>query len=76
MDNKLNLTAVFEKAEEGGYIAYIEEIPGVNTQGETILEAKENLYEALQLVLEVNRELSQKCSLSKNVIKESLNFIN
>ena len=76
MDNKLNLTAVFEKAEEGGYIAYIEEIPGVNTQGEIILEAKENLYEALQLVLEVNRELSQKCSLSKNVIKESLNFIN
>ena len=76
MDIKLNLTAVFEKAEEGGYIAYIEEIPGVNTQGETILEAKENLYEALQLVLEVNRELSQKCSLSKNVIKESLNFIN
>ena len=76
MDNKLNLTAVFEKAEEGGYIAYIEEIPGVNTQGETILEAKENLYEALQLVLEVNRELSQKGSLSKNVVKESLKFIN
>ncbi len=44
MDNKLNLTAVFEKAEEGGYIAYIEEIPGVNTQGETISEAKENLH--------------------------------
>ena len=76
MDNKLNLTAVFEKAEEGGYIAYIEEIPGVNTQGETIPEAKENLYEALQLVLEVNRELSQKGSLSKNVVKESLKFIN
>ena len=76
MDKKINLTAVFEKAEEGGYIAYIEEIPGVNTQGETILEAKENLYEALQLVLEVNRELSQKGSLSKNVVKESLKFIN
>ncbi|MBI4646718.1 MAG: type II toxin-antitoxin system HicB family antitoxin, partial [Bacteroidia bacterium] len=34
------LTAVFESAEEGGYIAYIEEMPGVNTQGETIDEAK------------------------------------
>jgi len=76
VDKKINLTAVFEKAEEGGYIAYIEEIPGVNTQGETITEAKENLYEALQLVLEVNRELSQKGSLSKNVVKESLKFIN
>ena len=75
MNKRLNLTAVFEKAEEGGYIAYIEEIPGVNTQGETISEAKENLYEALQLVLEVNRELSQKGTIKKNVIKESINFI-
>ena len=41
MNKNLNITAVFEKAEEGGYIAYIEEIPGVNTQGETIQEAKE-----------------------------------
>lgn len=75
MDKRLNLTAVFEKAEEGGYIAYIEEIPGVNTQGETISEAKENLYEALQMVLDVNREISQKDSLNKEVIKESFNFI-
>ena len=55
MNKKLNITAVFEKAEEGGYIVYIEEIPGVNTQGETIQEAKRNLSEALKLVLEVNR---------------------
>jgi predicted RNase H-like HicB family nuclease len=75
MDKRLNLTAVFEKAEEGGYIACIEEIPGVNTQGETISEAKENLYEALQMVLDVNREISQKDSLNKEVIKESFNFI-
>jgi hypothetical protein len=44
MEAKLNLTAVFEEAEEGGYIAYIVEIQGVNTQGETLEEAKENLY--------------------------------
>ena len=56
MNKKINLTFVFEKADEGGYIAYIEEIPGVNTQGETLQEAKENLFEALELVLEVNRE--------------------
>ncbi|MDQ3020164.1 MAG: type II toxin-antitoxin system HicB family antitoxin [Bacteroidota bacterium] len=56
MNKKINLTSVFEKADEGGYIAYIEETPGVNTQGETLEEAKENLFEALELVLEVNRE--------------------
>ncbi|MEP7145857.1 MAG: type II toxin-antitoxin system HicB family antitoxin [bacterium] len=58
MNKKINLTSVFEKAEEEGYIPYIEEIPGVNTQGETLKEAKENLFEALELVLEVNREVS------------------
>jgi len=36
MEAKINLTVVFEEAEEGGYIAYIEEIHGVNTQGETL----------------------------------------
>lgn len=50
MEAKVKLTAVFEEAEEGGYIAYIEEIPGVNTQGETLEEAKENLADALELV--------------------------
>lgn len=32
MEAKLKLTAIFEKAEEGGYVAFIEELPGVNTQ--------------------------------------------
>ena len=75
MKNDIKITAVFEEAEEGGYIAYIEEIPGVNTQGETLEEAKENLYDALELVLEVNREISQKESLNKNVIKESFSLV-
>jgi len=75
MKNDIKITAVFEEAEEGGYIAYIEEIPGVNTQGETLEEAKENLYDALELVLEVNREISQKESLKKNVIKESFSLV-
>ncbi len=75
MDKNINLTTVFEKADEGGYIAYIEEIPGVNTQGETIEEAKENLFEALELVLEVNRELSQKESINKKVIKEIIRLV-
>ena len=56
MEAKINLTAVFEEAKEGGYIAYIEEIPGVNTQGETLAEAKENLADALEMVTTANRE--------------------
>ncbi|MCW3108534.1 MAG: hypothetical protein JWQ09_3040 [Segetibacter sp.] len=48
----LKLTSVIEEASEGGYISYFEEIPGVNTQGETFEEAKANLTEALELILE------------------------
>jgi len=51
MEN-LELTAVFVEAEEGGYVAYIDQMKGVITQGETIGEAEENLYDALQMFLE------------------------
>ncbi len=46
------MTAVFEPCDEGGYIAYIDEIPGINSQGETIDEAKENLSDAINMVFE------------------------
>lgn len=49
-------TAIFEEAEEGGYIAFAAELPGAITQGETIEETRENLREAIELVLEANRE--------------------
>jgi predicted RNase H-like HicB family nuclease len=49
-------TAVFQKHGRW-YVAYIEEIPGVNTQGRTMAEARENLKEALELILQVNRSL-------------------
>ena len=62
--NNLPFTAVFVEEPEGGYSAYVEEIPGANSQGETLEEAKENLKEAVQLVLETNKILSQK-----NVLK-------
>jgi predicted RNase H-like HicB family nuclease len=48
----IELTAVFEPCEEGGYIAYIREIDGINTQGETIEEAKEYLVDAVNLMFE------------------------
>ncbi|HEX8410511.1 MAG TPA: type II toxin-antitoxin system HicB family antitoxin [Thermoanaerobaculia bacterium] len=51
-----SFTAVFQPADEGGYIAWVEELPGANTQGETLDEARENLKEAIELILEVNRE--------------------
>jgi len=52
-------TAVIEKHGRW-YIAYVEEIPGVNTQGRTLAEARENLKEALQLILEENRRLAPR----------------
>jgi len=56
MNIKTGLTAVFEQVGDD-YIGYIEEMPGVNTQGATIKEAKANLQEALELILEVRREI-------------------
>lgn len=65
----INFTAVFEKSPFG-YIGYVEELPGANTQGETIEETKENLIEAVQLVLESNRQLSEEELIGKEIIKE------
>jgi len=51
---RISLTAVYKKVPEG-YVAFVEELPGANTQGYTLEEARENLEEAIQLVLESNR---------------------
>jgi predicted RNase H-like HicB family nuclease len=64
-------TAVFEPASEGGWIAWVEELPGAVTQGETIEEARENLTEAVELILEANRELRQ-ASAVEGVIRETI----
>ncbi len=58
---KLQLTKVFQKVPEG-YIGFVEELPGANTQGATLAEARANLEEAIQLVLEANRALSEEPS--------------
>lgn len=52
----MTFTAVFRKFPEG-YAAFVEELPGANTQGKTLEEARKNLTEAVQLVLETNRTL-------------------
>jgi len=74
--SNIEMTAIFEPCDEGGYIAYIEEIPGINSQGETIEEAKENLTDAINLIFEERRE-SQKSDRNKSVkklITQTLSF--
>ena len=67
----MKLTAVFQKVPEG-YIAFVEELPGANTQGDTLDEARNNLTEAVELVLEANRALSEESLQGKTVIREPL----
>jgi predicted RNase H-like HicB family nuclease len=71
--NNINLTAVFEPCEEGGFLAYIDEIKGINTQGETIEEAKENLADAINLVFEEIRA-ERSLGKAKNSIKQNITF--
>ncbi len=65
------LTAVFEKVPEG-YIGFVQELPGPNTQGDTLEEARANLQEAVSLVLEANRTLAEETLGGKTVIREPL----
>ena len=70
---ELTLTAIYEEAEEGGYIGYVAELPGANTQGETLEEVRENLGEAIQLILEANRqEFERHFSTKARVTRERL----
>lgn len=68
---ELKLTTVFRKVPEG-YIAFVEELPGANTQGATLEEARENLKEAVELVLEANRILAEEELTEKDLIRETM----
>ena len=67
---QIEFTAIYQEAPEGGYIAFIEELPGANTQGETLAEARENLREAVELMLEANRALAEEDIVGAKVIRE------
>jgi predicted RNase H-like HicB family nuclease len=72
---ELTFTAVFEEvpsSEGGGYCAYVEELPGANTQGETLEEARENLKDAIKLLLETRREMLGEEVGSHRIIREKL----
>lgn len=58
------------KKVKGGYVAFVEELPGANTQGKTLAEARTNLAEAVQMVLEANREMAEETLKGKDVIRE------
>ena len=64
-------TAVFEQ-EGDWWVGYVEELPGANTQGRTLEETRDNLKEAVQLVLEANRELARRQAEGHTVIREEL----
>jgi predicted RNase H-like HicB family nuclease len=68
---QLELTAVYRRTP-AGYVAFVEELPGANTQGETLDEARENLREAVALVLEANRALAEEDLAGADVIREPL----
>jgi len=64
-------TAVYERDGEW-WIGFVEELPGANTQGRTLEEARENLVEAVHLVLQANREITRRETEGKNVIREEI----
>ena len=69
----LTLTKIFQKVPEG-YLAFVEELPGANTQAETLDKARNNLEEAIQLVLEANRFLAEEQLQGQDIISESIMY--
>ena len=67
----IQFTAVFEKVPEG-YIGFVEELRGANTQGRTLDETRENLQEAIALIFEANRVLAEESIQGREVIREPL----
>ena len=68
----MKLTAVFVPCPEGGYAAFVEELPGANTQGETLDEARANLREAVALVTEGYRLLAGEAVAGRGAHREEL----
>ena len=71
----LTLTAVYEEVPEsegGGYVAYTEELPGAISEGDTLEEARDNLRDAIEIVLEANRELNGRPQPHQRVTREKI----
>jgi predicted RNase H-like HicB family nuclease len=70
---KPSFTAVYKRVPEG-YVGFVQELPGANTQGATLEEVRSNLEEAVELVLEANRTLAEEALAGEDVIREPLRF--
>ena len=68
---KNSYTAIYKKTKKW-YLGWIEEVPGVNSQGKTLKEVKENLREAVQLVMETNRILTRVEAGTTGITRERL----
>ncbi|HEY8749078.1 MAG TPA: type II toxin-antitoxin system HicB family antitoxin [Tepidisphaeraceae bacterium] len=66
-----HFTAVFEQ-DGPWWIGYVEELPGANTQGTSLDEARENLKDAVAMILEANRELAERELAGRTVVKEDI----
>ena len=68
----MKFTAIIEQGENGWFVGQVEEVPAAISQGKTISELKENLLDALRMVLDVNKEITEREYLGKTIIKEEL----
>jgi predicted RNase H-like HicB family nuclease len=71
----MKFTAIIEQGENGWYVGQVEEMPAAMSQGKTISELKENLLDALRLLLDTNKEITEKEYLGKTTIKEELELM-
>jgi predicted RNase H-like HicB family nuclease len=71
----MKFTAIIEKGENGWFVGQIEEIPAAMSQGETMDELRVNLLDALKLVLDTNKELTEKEYTGKPYTREELELI-
>lgn len=69
----MQLTAIYLQVPEG-YVGFAEDLPGANTQGKTLEETRANFQEAVQLVLDANRQLTEEMLIGQSVIREQLPF--
>ena len=67
----MKMTAIYLKVPEG-YVGFVQELPGANSQGETLEETKANLEEAINLVLEANRALVEESLQGQELIREPI----
>ena len=72
---KMSFTAIIEKTTDGYYVGQVQEVPAAISQGKTIEELKQNLLEALQLVLDYQREETNDNYKGRKIIRRKLNVV-